>query len=1048
MISIKEAEEILKKEYVRDNYYFILDELLLPDFKHDEHNVPFSGSCFKNVLFCGYSNKCDLSVFEVILTDEYINKRVYITQEMFKILRKLNINNAIVSFANPDNNNYRISLLTSKYEIANGKIVKILSNPRRFSYSLGYGTKTKTAYKFLIEKGKVDNLDDLIKRFSVEIVNKQFYAQISTSFTELVGGERNGKKYNKLLFLKNVKNHKKYSEFGVRLIGRIMFCWFLKEKKSASGISLIDDSFFNNLDKNESYYHEKLEILFFELLNTPVNRRKSAFRKKNYDLIPYLNGGLFSPHFDDLYSFDKTSNCGKKNDIYIPNEWFINFYRILNEYNFTVDENTSYDIELSIDPEMLGRIFENLLAEINPETGENAKKSTGSFYTPREIVDYMVDNSLIECLYSKTGIDVKKLNSLIKYSKFEDDLGTCFDKKEKEKLINAIYTITVFDPACGSGAFPIGMLQKLVYILQEIDPNAEMWLKKATTNVDPVLKSEIEKKFSSGSLNYIRKLSVIQNSIFGVDIQPIAVEISRLRCFLSLIIEEKVYDDICNRGINPLPNLDFKFVIANSLIKLDDDKQTSLFENQDHIDELKGVRDEYFNANSERRNELKLQIANIQQEMLLNTINNYNKIASLKYKQLYSWKPFANEATEWFDPDWMFGINNGFDIVIGNPPYLDSENMVNSGLSNEREYICKNYDFAKGNWDIYIAFFEKGFKLLSQNGCEMFITPDKWISRPFGDELRKNLIKNIKSILFAGRDVFESALVDSIITTIKREKTNYIDVFVAKTSAFCFERSVDKNVFSAPYPLDLLNSPYVDLVLKIKEGTKSLSTIALCENACATSDCYKLKDYIVSLSSPDKYNDNYLKIVNTGTIGRYVSKWNVSEMKYLKDKYSFPVVLKQSFLDNFTNSYGSKSLKKKLIIKGLTKLDCCLDLNGEIIPGKSTMIISTSNENLFLLSAIINSKIMMFYIEQKYASSSYNGGINFTKDMINSLPIKTMTADLRNRLINLSKSIYKGKMNNPLADFTEIENEIDCEMYKLYELNEHEIKIVEDNVNK
>ena len=507
-------------------------------------------------------------------------------------------------------------------------------------------------------------MDELIKRFSIEIVNKQFYNEISTSFTELVGGERNGKKYNRQLFLKGVKDNNKYAEFGVRLIGRIMFCWFLREKKSVNNIPLIEDSFFNrNIEETESYYHEILETLFFELLNTPIDRRRDVFKTPEYNLIPYLNGGLFSPHSDDIYSFDQKVNSGKRENVFIPNEWFVKFYKILNEYNFTVDENTSYDIELSIDPEMLGRIFENLLAEINPETGENAKKSTGSFYTPREIVDYMVDTSLSEYLFSKTRIEKKKLDALISYSKDDDDLAV-FDENETNKIINAIYSVTVLDPACGSGAFPIGMLQKLVYILQELDPNATKWFERATRNTDPLFKNEIEKKFTSGSLNYIRKLSVIQNSIFGIDIQPIAVEISRLRCFLSLIIEEKVYDEAPNRGINPLPNLDFKFIIANSLIKLDDNHQVSLFENQDHIEQLKSVRDEYFNAPIERRNELKLQIANIQQDMLLNTINNYKKIASTKYQQLYSWKPFANEATDWFDPDWMFGIDNGFDIVI------------------------------------------------------------------------------------------------------------------------------------------------------------------------------------------------------------------------------------------------------------------------------------------------------------------------------------------------------------------------------------------------
>ena len=191
---------------------------------------------------------------------------------LLNLLRKLRINNAIVSFVSYSKDNYRISLLTSKYEFNGDKIEKVLSNPRRFSYSLGFGTKTKTAYKFLISKGKVTNLEDLISRFSVEVVNKQFYSEISEAFTSLIGGERNDNKYNRILFLKDVKNEIKYPEFGVRLIGRIMFCWFLREKKSPNGVPLVPDCLFSeeNLENNNSYYHFVLEPLFFELLNVNI----------------------------------------------------------------------------------------------------------------------------------------------------------------------------------------------------------------------------------------------------------------------------------------------------------------------------------------------------------------------------------------------------------------------------------------------------------------------------------------------------------------------------------------------------------------------------------------------------------------------------------------------------------------------------------------------------------------------------------------------------------------------------------------------------------
>ena len=515
MIPNAEAEEILIKEYHLDNFTYLVKDILLPDFKFAKHNIEFNNTIFEKVSQIGESVACELSVFEVYLKEGVQNKRVTITQEMFKVLRSLRIDNAIVAFVNHDENNFRVSLLTSKYEYDGNKVVRVISNPRRFSYSLGYGMKTKTAFQYLIYKGQVKNLEELTERFSVEVVNKQFYSEIALCYTKLVGGERDGKKFERLLGLHSVIEQKKYAEFAVRLIGRIMFCWFLKEKKSENGIPLIPEKYLTveTISSQDNYYHKILEPLFFELLNTNQKKRKDKYNTDEFKQIPYLNGGLFSPHTDDLYKYDNVIQCGRYGLVKIPNQWFIEFYNVLNQYNFTVDENTSYDIELSIDPEMLGRIFENLLAEINPETGENAKKSTGSFYTPRDIVDYMVDSSLLEYLKNKTNIEEARLKALISYGK-EDDSIAVFNLEEKKNIINALYNITILDPACGSGAFPIGMLQKIVYILQEVDPDANLWFDKATENVSILLKKEFEKKFNAGSLDYIRKLSVIQNSIF------------------------------------------------------------------------------------------------------------------------------------------------------------------------------------------------------------------------------------------------------------------------------------------------------------------------------------------------------------------------------------------------------------------------------------------------------------------------------------------------------------------------------------------------------
>ena len=231
-----------------------------------------------------------------------------------------------------------------------------------------------------------------------------------------------------------------------------MFCRFLKEKYSKQRIPLVPDEMLSieKVKNPENYYHEVLEPLFFEILNKRQQFRSEEFLSDNFNRIPYLNGGLFRPDPYDLYKYHGFCGCT------ITNDWFEKFYSVLNEYNFTVDENTTYDVELSIDPEMLGRIFENLLAEINPDTIENIKKNkkkdTDSFYTSRDIVDYMVDSSVYKYLHSKTKIDEIRLKALTSYSK-EDDHIAKFSDIEKKEIVNALYDIKTCDIACESVRF-------------------------------------------------------------------------------------------------------------------------------------------------------------------------------------------------------------------------------------------------------------------------------------------------------------------------------------------------------------------------------------------------------------------------------------------------------------------------------------------------------------------------------------------------------------------------------------------------------------------
>jgi len=514
-----------------------------------------------------------------------------------------------------------------------------------------------------------------------------------------------------------------------------------------------------------------------------------------------------------------------------------------------------------------------------------------------------------------------------------------------------------------------------------------------------------------------------------------------------LIVDQKSTDDVANNyGILALPNLETNFVAANTLIGIDKPQQ-QLLRNPDiekKEKELYRVRQDHFNAKTpktkakyrEKDEKLRVEIAE-----LLKHEGWGDKTAA----KLANWNPYnQNTSSDFFDPEWMFGITDGFDIVLGNPPYIDSETMVNIGLEDLRDYLVSKLKYTRGNWDIYIAFFEVGFNFLKPAGIITYITPDKWISKPFGYELRKNLLQNFLMIAESGRDVFESVNVDSIITFIRKKIVAELIVnkFINKTAINIV--IIPNKSITEPYTFDWLFSNHIRLINKIEDNASKLSEIGLCDSACATSDAYKLKEYIIDITDKIYTHDNYLKIINTGTIDKYISKWGKSEMTYLGNKYLCPVVKKSIFKKEFTNTYGAKAFKSKLIIKGLTLLDVCFDQDGEIIPGKTTLIVTSPDvQNLKFLLGILNSKLPLFYMKEKYRGSSYNQGINFNKDMINNLPIPKINSDVKTKVIKIVDSILIAKEKNADVDIRIIGKRIDEIVYNLYRLTKDEIDIVE-----
>ena len=656
---------------------------------------------------------------------------------------------------------------------------------------------------------KTLDIQELNKRFYRELSNWYFWAVDNVTFPEDAG--------------KNVEVRNATSV--IRLITRLIFVWFIKEKK------LVPDIFFNPREiektlistnpQESTYYKAILQNLFFATLNQEMNtpqksdNRKfrgkgrqhynitSLYRYKDYfansdetlrhfETIPFLNGGLFEcldkEDKDDPKKILRIDGFSDRTDnqLSVPNFLFFSEERevdlnkvydtkgrrykvrglieILRRYKFTITENTPIEEEVALDPELLGKVFENLLAAYNPETGATARKQTGSFYTPREIVNYMVDESLIAHLKNTVSSRAihcpseTKLRHLLAYN----DEPHQFTDAETEQLINAIDTLKILDPACGSGAFPMGILHKLVFILGKLDPRNDQWRQRQIAKVDNLIdmaedlddstarrntirdleqeKDNINETFARNELDYGRKLYLIENCIYGVDIQPVAVQIAKLRFFISLVVDQRIDDSQENRGVRPLPNLETKFVAGNTLIGVE--KPAQLLMRNPEIDrketELGGIRRKHFTARTPRTKE-KYRTLDKQIRAEISQLLKSDGFPSETTEKIANWDPYdQNAVADFFDAEWMFGITEGFDVVIGNPPYINIENLP-TAIKN---YLFKNYQACKGRTDIYIAFLEKSIAILNANGVMSFILPYAFAVQKYGEKMRQILIEN------------------------------------------------------------------------------------------------------------------------------------------------------------------------------------------------------------------------------------------------------------------------------------------------------------------
>lgn len=1094
--------------YSQDDFLSFLRGFL-PEFSQDLRplTVPQAAKTVQSGHYLGRSAALDLDVFELEHGGGQ-EKRIALTTDGFRVMKDSASFQALAVFRSTDTDQWRLSLMTATPEVGeDGKIITRLSNPKRYSFLLGPGAKTNTPSKFLIDKGSVSTIDELKERFSIEVVNKDFYREIAKFFSRLTGGDiKVGSKkehFDPELELPIESGQRTtHQEFAVRLIGRVIFSWFLKQKKSEAGVPLLPEAYLSKtaVETNSGYYHMVLEKIFFEAMNKPLAARRRDLPSE-FDQIPFLNGGLFDPHTDDFYTDGQFNGAVK-----IPDEWFHDLFEVLETYNFTIDENTVLDVDLSIDPEMLGRIFENLLAEINPDTGESARKATGSYYTPRQIVEYMVDQSLIQYLLSKTGIAEEKLKALASVDELDDETHP-LDDAERRKVIDALDEVKIIDPACGSGAFPIGILQKIVFMLGRTDPEGRLWFAKKTEGLDPILQDDFKKKFANENFDYIRKTGIIRDSIYGVDIQPIAVEVSKLRCFLTLIVDEDIDDAAENRGIKPLPNLEFKFVAANTLVKLPGtvtysiSTQQTMFEEEGEIEQLKKIRDRYFVSTGYEKSELRSKFKDIQRRIFKNQISRGG--AGQMSMALADWDPFENKVSSWFDPEWMFGITNGFDIAIANPPYVRIQTLE----KESKTYLKEHYDSAaKGNYDLYVVFVERGLQLLNKNGQFSYILPSKFFNAQYGQPLRNLLSQHqyLKQVVdFGDQQVFPGA-------------TNYVCLlFLSKSGARnCRWVKIDDifhwlATFNSPQMV-LSNGKFSDeewniafgdegkLLTKLQQMPSRLRDVTdrisqgirTSANEVYVLDATKEHDDILIAYS--RKLDKSVELERGSVLrflqGREVKAYTISPSgKYVINPYVvegnkltllspkqyaslYPktwayLEANRDYLESRENGrmkrpdwYGfiyPKNLEvmraPKLVVPDIaSRASFAYDEEGDFAftSGYGITLKPAIKESPKYFLALLNSRLLNFV--WKNISTPLRGGFyRYFSQYIEQLPIHEIKHDSAEEyskyqtLVGLVDKIIARKKADREVDTTDLEKEIDKIVYELYGLTAEEIKIIE-----
>lgn len=1080
----------LDQRYARQDFIDFLQDTFFQDYVRDVRPVDTRGlNAINKATSLGRSDSLDLQVFEFEYSGS-ANRRVALTKEAFQIMKQSATFHALAVFYGQDSDDWRLSFMTANPEkTEKGRVILGYSNPRRFSFFLGPNAKINTPNRFLIKNGQIKNFDDLLSRFNVEIVTKEFFENYKKLFDRLLAYLNKDHVFQSFAGRNGVET----ANFAKKLLGQIVFLYFLQRKgwlgaKRGDSISMGDKDFLRSLfsksaDKKVNFYNTYLEPLFYGALNKPPEKAGSYYRSYFDCQIPFLNGGLFEPPQDYdwegefLLLPDKLFSKNPKDPSH--GDGILDIFDL---YNFTVDESDFLDKEVSVDPEMLGKVFENLLEE-------NLRKGKGTYYTPREIVNYMCEESVVNYLATESGLiseDVKN-KYFPAYNVLGDEKFEARDVSVSEQIIESLKNIKVVDPACGSGAFLVGMLQQITHLRYDLEERSKLLGRR-----------------DSASSEYEIKKQTIQNCIYGVDIDPGAVDIAKLRLWLSLVVDYDLEE------IEPLPNLDYKIMQGNSLleelvlgdttVKLYDqrtiqkavnskrmknlfeaDPQMAMFDDvkkEQALKNMKALQVQYFSqSDAGEKKKIRTQIEKIEHDLievsvkaeteklsaqrlnirtipgigllpedakrLMNISSKESQImAVLDELKKTGTKPFFLWHLHFAD---VFSEKQGFDIVIANPPY----GFRNVLSSEEKRFFRKTMKIKFPSGDIAELFIIISLsKFVGQNGVLTFIIPKKSLYGESWSNVRKIWLENNLYFLMDASQAFESVLLEQSAFSVQKrgggdrkitvgaldQDVSSVRIFGDFPVADIFTPDLrNAQIYRALYPASLLKKitensiPNTSSVVKAEMGISN-TTEHLTFEADGNYPCVKGIDII-----------------------RYGLKPTV---RYLKGK-----IAKQ-----YSGEYQDSKIVSQKIIAHIQNPRPHILIT--MFYDDEHRLINDTCVEIKVLNEKLNKKFLLGYLQSEFSNwyaynFVYNRAIR-TMDFINyyvtQIPIPIRVLDepekqtpiikLVDQILSITKTPDYRDNPEKQARVKDYEKQIDQMVYELYGLTLEEIEIVERNSKK